>query len=127
MRFALAPALAAAAVLLAGCSESTPVNDDGETVAQPSEVDIPEFEYSREPNREPIGVTDEAGCNAGLARPFVGQEATSETRGELLSAVAPLVTVRWLSPDETENDEVNPRRLTISLDEEGVIQTVRCG
>ena len=127
MRAVRLTALAVVLAMSAACSDSTPVGEDDDLPSQAADTEVPVFDYSREPNREPVAVTDEAGCNAGLAEPFIGEEATAETRGLLLSAVAPIVNVRWIDPSEEENSDVDPRRLTIMLDEAGAIQSVECG
>ena len=127
MRAARLPALALVLAMSAACSDSTPVGEDGDIPSQAADTEIPEFDYGRKPNPEPVAATDEAGCNAGLAEPFIGEEASAETRGQLLSAVAPIVNVRWIDPSEDEDGDVDPRRLTIMLDEAGAIQSAECG
>ena len=118
---------AATAFALSACGDSVEVGDDGDVAAQAMDVDIPRADY----DRVEAVVTPEPGepsdCNADLARPYIGQDVDAETRGELLSEVAPIVDVRWLAPGEVTTDDYDGRRLNVSFDENEIITGVRCG
>ena len=116
-----------AAFLLASCGEATEVGEDNELAVQPANVDIPEADYGRSTDTTRPGETEVTLCNADLARPYVGERVDAETRGRLLSEVAPLVNVRWLGPDEAAGEETDPERLTVTFDEEDKIIEVECG
>lgn len=126
--FQRAVPIAAAALAVTSCGDAVEVGDDNELSVQPANVTIPEANYGRETEiAEPPETPEPSLCNADLARPYVGETVDAETRGRLLSEVAPLVNVRWLGPDEDAGEEADPDRLTIRFDENDEITQVECG
>ena len=119
--------LPAFALSLLACGESTDVGPDNDVVAQPSDIDIPEVDYERTAEAPTPGMIEASGCNADLARPYIGRDLDVETRSALLGDVAPLVDVRWLGPAEQMTGDVDPQRLNVTFDDNDVITAVACG
>ena len=71
--------------------------------------------------------TDADDCNAEIARQYIGEPASFETKAEILEAVAPLVNVKWMMPDDSVDDDFNPERLLVQLDASELITGARCG
>ena len=67
-----------------------------------------------------------AECNADAVQALVGQEAT-EAVLEQAKTDSGARTVRALKPGEPATMDFRPDRLDIALDENGVIQSMRCG
>lgn len=113
-----------ALMLIAGCGQA--VDSDAEPV--PADVEMPAVDIER----DDVAITDAgdenpASCNVDRVDPYVGMQADYETRAEMLEKVAPLVNVRWLSPDDQRTEDREMQRLTVELSEDGEILAVRCG
>ena len=67
-----------------------------------------------------------AACNPDAVQALVGQEAT-EAVLEQARTGSGANTVRALKPGEPATMDFRPDRLDIALDENGVIQSMRCG
>ena len=117
------PLLIALPLYLTACGDAR----DADTV-EPVPADEATFgDYSRDTPDLPNPDTEADKCNSRLAAPYIGQELDTDTRGELLTAVAPVVTVRWLGPDDAMTDDLNPQRLNVMYGADDVITSVGCG
>lgn len=65
-------------------------------------------------------------CNATPAKGAIGQQATRELLAQA-RALAGARLLRVVGPDEMVTQEYNASRLTVLLDERGVVAEVRCG
>ena len=85
-----------------------------------------------EPASQPLtGQTEDAAtprnrCNAAPARGQVGKKATRALL-EQARELAGARVLRVVGPDEMVTQEYNASRLTVLLDDKGVIAEVRCG
>ncbi len=84
------------------------------------------------PSAQPLsGQTEDAStprnrCNAAAVQGQVGKQATSPVL-EQARAMASARLLRVIGPGEMVTQEYNASRLTVLLDEKGVIAEVRCG
>ncbi len=120
-RNALAASLAALLSLgLAACSR-----DAAETTP---EVGAPEANAA--PATDPAAIDtppDMVGpCSADVVQSYIGQEATEEAI-EQARVDSGSATVRALKPGDAATMDFRPDRLDIALDENNIIQTLRCG
>lgn len=119
-RNALATSLAA--LLSLGLAACTP--DAGETTPETAAPD------AAAPATEPTAIDtppDMVGpCNADAVQSYIGQEATEEAI-EQARVDSGSATVRALKPGDAATMDFRPDRLDIALDENNVIQTLRCG
>ena len=67
-----------------------------------------------------------ADCNADAVQGLVGQEGTDAVL-EQAKTDSGAKTVRALKPGEPATMDFRPDRLDIALDEQGIIQSLRCG
>lgn len=118
-------------MLTAACGDTTETEDVPPTDVIAARADQPEaVPYPDSARQVPEVAPDPAersDCNADIAQVFVGDSADAETRGRLLSEVAPITTVRWVGPGEATTDDLNPDRLNVMLDVNGDITGTRCG
>lgn len=98
MRLILVPA--AAALLLAGCATAA----DGEL-----------------PARAPAGE-----CDASGAQDHIGHRASAEA-GQTLLQLTGAATLRWVPPRTAVTMDFRPDRLTVSYDDNLVIERISCG
>ncbi|MCP9223088.1 I78 family peptidase inhibitor [Erythrobacter sp. LQ02-29] len=114
-------------LLLAACGQAVPVN---QADSEPLVEKAPVADYDRDipdPGTSPEAVESDD-CHAQVASAYVGREADAETRGRLLTDIAPITNVRWMSPgDPTPEPETVPQRLNVELGEDGKIVSVACG
>ncbi len=121
---------AMSALMLSSCGDAV----DAETEASPAQIDIEATNFERDDiaiGPEGDGDADPADCNAGLAEPFMGKAIDYEVRSELLETVAPLVNVRWLTPEDRAEDGASEdremQRLTVELDADDTVTAIYCG
>jgi Peptidase inhibitor I78 family len=65
-------------------------------------------------------------CNAASVQDRVGQRATSELGGTLLRLTGAQV-LRWVPPRTAVTMDFRPDRLTVSYDDNMVIERISCG
>lgn len=95
-----------AMVTLAACAATTP----------------PPFDEDGNPNtREP-----QADCDAELAQGLIGT-AASETVGAELLELTGARTLRWVPPRTAVTMDFRPDRLTVSYDDDMIIERITCG
>ena len=75
---------------------------------------------------EPLRPLPEGECSADEAQRFIGQRATSEVGTELLRATGARV-LRWVPPRTAVTMDYRADRLTVSYDDNYVIERVSCG
>jgi hypothetical protein len=92
-----------AGVLLAGCTTTS----DG-----------------REPTR-PVG-GENGQCDATSAQSHIGQRATAELGGQLLRMTG-ATTLRWVPPRTAVTMDFRADRLTVSYDDNMMIERISCG
>ena len=98
--------LPVACLALAACAATTP----------------PPFDNDGNPNaREPEGE-----CDAAPAQGLVGTVASEEVGAELL-ALTGANTLRWVPPRTAVTMDFRPDRLTVSYDDDMVIERITCG
>ncbi|WP_170005284.1 I78 family peptidase inhibitor [Pseudopontixanthobacter vadosimaris] len=121
----------ASGLMIAGCGDTTEAEDVPPTDMIAARADQPEaVPYPDSARQIPEVAPDPAArsdCNADIAQVFVGDMADAETRGRLLSEVAPITTVRWVGPGEATTDDLDADRLNVMLDASGAITGTRCG
>lgn len=123
MKHSFLPIPLALATILSACGDAREAED-----VEPVPADEAEFgEYSRDTPDRPDPDLESDKCNSRLAAPYIGQELDADTRGELMTAVAPIVTVRWIGPGEATTDDLNPQRLNVMYGADNVITSVGCG
>ncbi len=93
----------AAAAILAGCTTVSP--------SAPGE----------RPVREPAGECDAAGV-----QDMIGQRATAEV-GERLLAGTGATTLRWVPPRTAVTMDFRPDRLTVSYNDNMILERISCG
>ena len=121
--FALPPILALAFALSA-CGDTT----EAENVEPRPMASVPVDDYARvTPSTPPPTDVALEDCNARLASPYIGEQADAQTRGELLSAVAPVTNVRWVGPGTATTEDLDPDRLNVMLDAGDTITALSCG
>ena len=77
--------------------------------------------------REPISLRDEGDeCGASLVQNFIGLRANTTLREEIARR-SEAKSVRWVEPGQAVTMDFRPDRMTATLDEDGVVQTMRCG
>ncbi|KPL68599.1 peptidase inhibitor I78 [Erythrobacter sp. SG61-1L] len=67
----------------------------------------------------------EGECKAEAGQAFVGQKATAETGAALIAATGAR-TLRWVPPRTAVTMDFRPDRLTVSYDDDMVIERVSC-
>ena len=77
-------------------------------------------------DEEPLRAMPEGDCNADPAKRFVGQRATSELGGRLLEVTGARV-LRWVPPRTAVTMDYRPDRLTVSYDDNYIIERISCG
>lgn len=65
-------------------------------------------------------------CNADGTDGFIGQKATAEAGQELLQTTGAR-ELRWVPPNTAVTMDFRPDRLTVSYDDDMVIERVTCG
>ncbi len=112
------------ACILSSCGDAV---DEGSPPNPAEPVDVA-LDYERDDIAiaSDQGRKDPASCNAGLAQPFVGKTVDYEVRSELLETVAPLVNVKWITPEDELTDDREMQRLVVRMDGEDVITSVAC-
>lgn len=65
-------------------------------------------------------------CNAAPAKAIIGKKATRELLAQARSLAGARI-LRVVGPDEMITQEYNASRLTVLLDEQGMVAEVRCG
>jgi len=82
----------------------------------------PPFDEDGSPNvRDPEG-----SCDAELAQGMLGSEATSATGAELLELTG-AQTLRWVPPRTAVTMDFRPDRLTVTYDDDMIIERIACG
>lgn len=118
-------------LMLGACGDTTEAEDVPPTEVIAARADQAEaVPYPDSERRIPEVAPDPAersNCNADIAQVFVGDMADAETRGRLLSEVAPVTTVRWVGPGDATTDDLDPNRLNVMLDARGAITATQCG
>ena len=77
--------------------------------------------------REPISLRDDGDeCGASLVQTFVGLRANETLRDEVARRSG-AKSVRWIEPGSAVTMDFRGDRMNATLDEDGVIQTLRCG
>lgn len=71
--------------------------------------------------REPAG-----NCSAEASQQYLGQKATLAMGGQLLEETAAR-RIRWVPPGTAVTMDYQPDRLTVSYDENYVIERISCG
>lgn len=129
-RNALATAAAALlTVSIAACQRDTGQPDGAATVPDAAEAPIadagaPMTEAELDPAMgEPQLI---GGCDAEAAQAHVGQEATDATV-EQARIDSGAESVRVLAPGDAATMDFRPERLNIDIDDNNIIQTLRCG
>ena len=123
MKHSFLPIPLALAALLSACGDAREAEE-----VEPVPADEAEFgDYSRDTPDLSVPDLESDKCNSRLAAPYIGQKLDADTRGELMTAVAPIVTVRWIGPGEATTDDLNPQRLNVMYDGDNVITSVGCG
>lgn len=76
---------------------------------------------------EPGPLSDEtASCDAAKAQRLMGQRATAETGAELLRLTGAR-TLRWVPPRTAVTMDFRADRLTVSYDDNLIIERISCG
>lgn len=77
--------------------------------------------------REPISMRDDNdGCGFSLVQNYIGLRANDTVREEVTTRSG-AGTVRWLTPGMAVTMDFRADRLNAVLDQDGVVQTLRCG
>lgn len=98
--------LSLATLALAACAATTPpIADAGDDPV------------TREPG---------ASCDAGPAQGMVGAQASAASGAELL-ALTGARTLRWVPPRSAVTMDFRPDRLTVTYDDDMVIERIACG
>ena len=74
---------------------------------------------------ETVGNEPEGPCKAEPGQAFIGQKATAETGTALLKATG-ATSLRWVPPRTAVTMDFRPERLTVSYDDDLVIERVSC-
>lgn len=74
---------------------------------------------------EPASSPTQAECKAEAGQSFVGQKATGEVGAALIKATGAR-TLRWVPPRTAVTMDFRPDRLTVSYDDDMVIERVSC-
>ncbi len=98
-----APVSLAAIVLLAACS----------TLAAEHEPEL----RAREPQEQ---------CDAATVQEYVGQRASQELGAILLQRTGAQI-LRWVPPNSAVSMDYRPDRLTVSYDDNMMIERISCG
>ncbi len=82
----------------------------------------PPFDDDGNPRvREPAGA-----CDAGMVQDHVGHRATAEAGATLLELTGAR-TLRWVPPRTAVTMDFRPDRLTVSYDDDMIIERITCG
>lgn len=73
------------------------------------------------PVREPVGE-----CDASGAQSYVGERATAQLGQELLAATG-ASQLRWVPPRTAVTMDFRPDRLTVSYDDDMMVERIACG
>lgn len=68
----------------------------------------------------------EGSCDASEVQAMIGERATSELGAELLRRTGAEI-LRWVPPRTAVTMDYRPDRLTVSYDDEYVIERISCG
>jgi len=119
----LALLLLTAALALGGCGEAeeTPIDPAPMEDLAPVQQPAPAQQES-----ESIDTVSLGECNGSVALPFVGREADAATRAAITDAIGPEQQLRWVPQNDAVSTSIDPRRLTVFFDDEGVITALRC-
>ena len=82
----------------------------------------PPFDDNGAPNTPELG----GGCEAQSAQGLLGNRATSATGAELL-ALTGASTLRWVPPRTAVTMDYRSDRLTVSYDDDMIIERIACG
>jgi len=74
----------------------------------------------------PIAQSPPGACNADAAQSLLGQKATLDMGGKL-QAMTGAKTVRWVPPRTAVTMDFRADRLTVSYDDDYVIDRISCG
>lgn len=74
---------------------------------------------------DPLPPAPEGECVAEPGQRFIGQKATEETGRQLLEATGAR-SLRWVPPRTAVTMDFRPDRLTVSYDDDLVIEQVSC-
>ncbi len=72
------------------------------------------------------GATAEGACKAEPGQAFIGQKATAETGAEAAEGDRARRSLRWVPPRTAVTMDFRPDRLTVSYDDDMVIERVSC-
>ncbi|NVD45546.1 I78 family peptidase inhibitor [Qipengyuania atrilutea] len=82
---------------------------------------------ANEEPQTPVAVPDGDGkCEAAAAQSLVGERATSETGGRVLSLTG-ADTLRWGPPGAMFTMDYRPDRVTVMYDDAMMITQIKCG
>ncbi len=112
------------ACILPSCGDAV----DEDTPPNPAEpVDVA-LDYERDDIAVPTDANpeDPSSCNADLAQPFVGRTVDLDVRSQLLETIAPIVNVKWLTPDDTLTGGSENPRMVVRMDGESMITSIAC-
>ena len=77
--------------------------------------------------REPISLRDDGDmCGQSLVQNYVGLRANETVREEVIRRSG-AATVRWVEPGMAVTMDFREDRMTATLDEDGVVVSLRCG
>lgn len=82
----------------------------------------PPFDEDGNPNVRP----PEGSCDAELAQGMIGARATSAAGAELLELTG-AATLRWVPPRTAVTMDFRPDRLTVTYDDDMIIERITCG
>ncbi|MGB3794724.1 MAG: I78 family peptidase inhibitor [Alteraurantiacibacter sp.] len=100
------PCAAIATILLSACTTTTP----------------PSFDEDGNPNvREPAGE-----CDAGTVQDHIGHRASAQS-GATLQGTSDARTLRWVPPRTVVTMDYRPDRLTVTYDDDMMIEKITCG
>ena len=118
---------AALAIALGACAPKPAEPATPEPSATPAETTPADTAATGSPPTATDAAPDlAAACNPDAVQALVGQEAT-EAVLEQARTGSGANTVRALKPGEPATMDFRPDRLDVALDENGIIQSLRCG
>ncbi len=83
---------------------------------------VPPFDENGNPNvREPVGE-----CDAGSLQDHIGHRASAEAGATLLD-LSGARTLRWVPPRTAVTMDFRPDRLTVTYDDDMIIERIACG
>lgn len=112
--------------VLCGCQNHSPARGDGPDSgvlnASAALIDTASSQPSPEPPRDRSSVT----CTLAGARDLIGQPDSPAMRAAITRMTAGQ-PVRWIMPGAAITPDFQQKRLNVILDEDGRIQSLRCG